>query len=297
MKIAIFGANGYMGRHLRHSLSEMGIECCGFDVQGAPVGENDFSSYACCDIADGLWWSDFNPTDYAAIFFFAGMSGPERSFEESLTYENVNVGGLLNLLRRLACLGASAPKIVFPSSRLVYRGGGEVTEDSPLEPRSVYAANKVACEGLLSAYYHRYGLPFAALRICVPYGNLLSKEYSYGTLGFFMRQVRSGNPITVYGDGSLRKTYTHIEDVCSVFCRVMRNPNAQGIYNIGGHDYSLREVAELVVRRHGGRIEFTEWPESASRVEMGDISLVASKLDGVIGPVQYKRMEDSLDEL
>lgn len=296
MRVAIFGANGYMGRHTCHYLSSQGIGCCGFDVQGSTVGEDHFSSYKSCNVTDDLWWRSFNPLDYAAIFFLSGMSGPERSFKEASLYENVNVGGLLNLLQRMACLGANAPKIIFPSSRLVYKGGGVVTEDSPLEPRSVYAANKVACEGLLSAYYHRYGLPFVALRICVPYGNLLSKEYSYGTLGFFMQQVRSGKPITVYGDGSLRKTYTHIGDICSIFYRVMMCREAQGIYNIGGYDYSLKEVAELVAQKNGGRIEFLAWPESASRVEMGDISLVASKLDGVIGAVQYKRMEDCVNE-
>lgn len=285
-KVAIFGASGYLGRHLVRYLGGKGFECRGFDV-------NDDSG---CDVTSADWWNTFNAEDFSAIVFLSGLSGPERSFQQAELYESVNVGGLLNLLKKLAPLGEKAPKIIFPSSRLVYRGGARVTEDSPLEPRSVYAANKVACEGLLSAYYHRFGIPYVALRLCVPYGNLISKDYSYGTVGFFMRQVMEGKPITVYGHGQCRKTYTHIADLCSIVHRVIRANNAIGVYNVGGHEYSLAEVAEMIVRTRPGKVEFVPWPDEAARVEMGEIALDASKLAEAIGFVEYRRMEKHVND-
>ncbi len=296
MRVAIFGANGFLGRHLCRYLSDKGVKCSGFDVQVSQTEESGYFTYSRCNITDEVWWDTFIPQDYSAIFFFAGLSGPEQSFRDASLFENVNVGGMINLLRRLACFGTNAPKIIFPSSRLVYRGGGMVTEDSPLEPRSVYAANKLACESLLSAYHHRYGQPFAALRICVPYGNLLSKEYSYGTLGFFIAQAVSGRPITVYGDGRCRKTYVFIEDLCRIFDKVMLNPRAMGVFNVGGHDYSLKDVADMGAKKFKGNVAFVPWPEEALRVEMGDISLDATKLSKTIGYVEYKRMEECVDE-
>lgn len=285
-KVAIFGSSGYLGRHLVRYLGDNGFECQGFDV-------DDGSG---CDVTSADWWNAFKAEEFSSIVFLSGLSGPERSFQQAETYEAVNVGGLLNLLKKLAPLGEKAPKIIFPSSRLVYRGGGVVTEDSPLEPRSVYAANKVACEGLLSAYYHRFKIPYVALRICVPYGNLISKDYSYGTVGFFMRQVMEGKPITVYGNGQCRKTYTHIADLCDIIHRVMLADNAVGVYNVGGHEYSLAEVAEMIVHSHPGQVEFVPWPDEAARVEMGEIALNASKLATAIGFVEYRRMEDYIGD-
>ena len=289
-KVAIFGANGYIGRHLTGYLYRRNIDFQLFDIQ--ETSADGISVYSKCDVTDDKWWEAFDPTDFNVVFFLVGLSGPERSFQIAERYEDVNVRGLLLLMQKVSYLGKKAPKIIFPSSRLVYRGGGSVTEESPLEARSVYAANKIACESLLSAYYHRYGMPFVALRICVPFGNIVSKEYSYGTLGFFMQQVMSGKPITVYGDGQCTKTYTYIEDLCLVCHKVMVTAGAIGVYNVGGHDYSLKEVAEMVVKKHGGRIEYVPWPEEALRVEMGNISLNATKLADVIGFIEYKRMEN-----
>lgn len=285
-KVAIFGASGYLGRHLCRHLQNHGIECVGFDV-------NDGSG---CDTTDDNWWKSFSASDWSAIVFLSGLSGPERSFQQAELYESVNVGGLLKLLNKVAPLGEKAPKIIFPSSRLVYRGGTRVTEDSPLEPRSVYAANKMACEGLLSAYHHRFKIPYVAFRICVPYGNLISKDYSYGTVGFFMRQVMEGKPITVYGDGKCRKTYTHIGDLCHILQQAIQLDNVVGVYNVGGHEYSLAELADMIVRNHPGKVEYVPWPEEAARVEMGEIALDASKLAEAIGFVDYKRMENYIQD-
>lgn len=292
-RIAIFGANGYIGRHLSSYLHDKGGDVQLFDIHDVAIDGQ--VEYCKCDVLNCDWWKKFVPTNFDEIVFLSGVSGPERSFQLAERYEDVNVKGLLYLLQRLSRLGKMAPKIIFPSSRLVYRGGGVVTEDSPLEARSVYAANKIACEQLLSAYHHRYDIPYVAFRICVPYGNLISKDYSYGTVGFFMQKALSGEPISVYGDGQCTKTYTYIEDICKIFHASMANADINGVYNIGGHDYSLKEVASMVARAHNGRIEFVPWPESARRVEMGNISLDSTRLACVMGFTEYRRMEDSVN--
>lgn len=293
VRTAIFGANGYIGRHLTRHLQRAGIAVKLCDVQNESV--DGAIDYCRCDVTNADWWQTFTPVDFDSIFFLSGLSGPERSFQLAEEYEDVNVRGLLHLLQKISCLGKKAPKIIFPSSRLVYRGGGSVTEDSPVEARSVYAANKIACEQLLSAYHHRYDIPYVAFRICVPYGNLISKDYSYGTVGFFMQKALSGEPITVFGDGQCTKTYTYIEDICKIFHAAIANADINGVYNIGGHDYSLKEVANMVANGYNGRIEYVPWPESARRVEMGNISLNSARLADAMGFMEYKRMEESID--
>ena len=294
-KIAIFGANGYIGRHLSRHFLGLGMSVDAFDVQ--PESKVASVRYETCDICDAAFWERFQPQGYTAIFFLAGLSGVERSFREAETFLKVNIGGFAALLRRMEGLGEAAPRIVFPSSRLVYDGGSTVDESSLRRSRSVYAASKIACEELLSAYHDRFGQPYIVLRICVPFGDISDSGYSYGTIGFFMSNVREGKPITVYGDGSCRKTYTSIDDVCDIAARCIDASVPSGVYNVGGHEYTLREVAEMICARTGATWVSVPFPESARRVEMGNIAMDSAKLDAAIGKTEYHRLSDSIDAI
>ena len=294
-KIAIFGANGYIGRHLSRHFLSLGVPVDAFDVQEEPRVES--AAYSRCDICDAGFWERFEPRGYSAIFFLAGLSGVERSFREAEVFLKVNIGGFASLLRRLEDMGEAAPRIVFPSSRLVYDGGSTVDESSLRRSRSVYAASKVACEELLSAYHDRFGLPYVVLRICVPFGDLSDSGYSYGTIGFFMSKVREGKPITVYGDGSCRKTYTSIDDICDIAVRCIDASVPSGVYNVGGHEYTLREVAEMICARTGATWVSVPFPEEARRVEMGNIAMDSGRLDAAIGKTEYRRLSDSIDSI
>lgn len=294
-RIAVFGACGYLGRHLCADLSMRGFAYDAYDLR--QEGDAKIEKFSPCDVSDPDFFSTFAPESYDGIVFLAGLSGPERSFERPERFVQVNVLGLVNLLQRLAPFGANAPRVIFPSSRLVYEGGGVVDENATRRSRSVYAATKVAAEELLSAYEARFGVPSVVLRICALYGNLLSTDYSYGTMEFFISQCRRGQSILVYGDGQCRKTYTYIGDLCEVISRCLERNLPSGRYNVGGCDYSLQEVAHLVARRFGGTVQNVPWPENALRVEMGNISLDASRLDDAVGKIPYRRLEDFIERV
>jgi len=293
-RCAIFGANGYLASHLAFHLCRRGVACNLFDLQ--PVARGVDGDYLPCDVLDAAFWAEFDPARYDAVYFFAGLSGVEPSFASPAKFIQVNELGLVNLLETLAPLGERAPKVLFPSSRLVYRGGGEVDESSPLDSKSVYAANKIACEALLSAYRARMGVPYAAFRVCVPYGNLLGNGYSYGTIAFFAKQARFAGEITVYGDGSATRTFTHVSDVCEAAARLAET-EAQGVYNVGGSLYTLQQAAECVAARFRAKVANIPWPDAAARVEMGSISFNASKLAAATGLTAYKDLRDCLGDL
>jgi len=254
-RIAIFGAKGYLGRQLDYFMSQKGSECDSFDIPE-------------CDVTRCAFWKTFDPTRYQSVLFFAGLTGTERGFSEAVRYVMVNETGLLNLLDRLAPLGVQAPKVIFPSSRLVYKGADRpLVEDDPKETRTVYAVNKLACEGYLQAYHNRFGLPYAVVRICVPYGNLISSDYSYGTIGFFLRQAAAGR-ITLYGGGCQRRTFTHVHDICEAVYRLV-SMDVTGVFNLGGCDRSLKEAAEQVATIRQAIVESVPWPYEAKLLESG----------------------------
>lgn len=264
--IALFGANGYLGKQLNHYFVEKGTEIDGFDIPG-------------CDVTDADFWTRFEPARYSSIMFFAGLTGTEAGFADAVRYTSVNDLGLLNLLVKLAPLGKNAPKVIFPSSRLVFKGSDEpLAEDAPKEAKTVYAANKIACELYLEVYHNRFGIPYDVVRICVPYGSIISSDYSYGTIGFFMREIAAGRPIALFGGGKQGRTFTHVEDICSAV-ELLMDSKESGVFNVGGENLSLYEAALKVVGGDTTKVRATDWPLQALLIESGGTMFDSTKLE------------------
>ncbi len=284
MKVALFGNKGYLGSQIECFLRRKEAFVTGFDLPE-------------CDISNPVIWEEFKPAQYDAILFFSGLTGTEKSFVEAEKFLEVNERGLLNLLRKLSPLGERAPKIVFPSTRLVYKGREvALKENDEKEAKTVYAANKLACEHLLEAFHARYDIPYVVTRICVPYGSLIRKDYSYGTIGFFLKQAEFGGPITLYGDGTIRRTFTHVADICEAVA-FLAEADAQGVFNIGGATCSLGEVAELIAKGKGVEVKYVPWPDVALRLESGATFFDSSKLDNAMGKTAYSDIRDLVREI
>ena len=264
--IALFGGKGYLGRQISHYLSQRRIDVDVFDLPE-------------CDVAQAAFWDRFELRRYKAIVFFAGVTGTEAGFVEAERYLASNELGLLRLLMKSLPLGSRAPRIVFPSSRLVYRGCERaLEEDDEKEAKTVYAVNKLACENYLQAYFNRFGIPYNVLRICVPYGNLVGDEYSYGTIGFFRKQIKEGKPITLYGDGKALRTFTHVEDICRAVEQFIATGKS-GIYNMGGCNMSMADAAKLVAEKYcGAEVRFVDWPKEALLIESGSTMFSGRKI-------------------
>lgn len=275
-RYALFGAKGYLGTQLAASFAESGIDVEGYDLPEA-------------DVTDSAFWETFDAARYSAVLFFCGRTGPQASDAQTALYTRVNEGGLRALIARLSPLGRAAPKIVFPSSRLVYKGAcGLLSEDAATEAKTTYARNKLNGERMLAAA----GLPYVVLRIGVPYGSLAGNGGgSYGTVGFMERQAAQGR-VTLYGDGGLRRTFTFVGDLCRIVAEVARRSDLEGIFNMGGSGRSLLQVARLVARRRGADVAFVPWPEDAAARESGDTEFDSSRLDRAIAFSGYRAIED-----
>ncbi|MBI4864041.1 MAG: NAD(P)-dependent oxidoreductase [Candidatus Riflebacteria bacterium] len=297
MRVVVFGANGYLGRHLVLAASRRGDDVLATDNH--PRSRDAWPNYLPLDVTDAGSWDQLD-TAVDAIFFFAGLSGPLASCERPQEFVAVNESGLLGLLNRLRRAGSRA-RVVFPSSRLVYRGqtGVRLTEESPKECRSVYAATKLVAETYLQIYRHLYGLSYTVCRICVPYGNLIDLEYSFGTMGFFLRQAAAGKDVPLYGDGRQRRTFSHIEDVCRQVLAASAHPEADGrVFNVGGGDHlSLLEAALRVASRFRVGVTSVPWPDADARIESGDTMFDSSALESLIGFGCVHNIEEWLSDL
>jgi UDP-glucose 4-epimerase len=294
-KCLVFGADGYIGRHLVHFLLQSGnvVTAFGLAPEG-PVGEIDYRVIDIADRAslDGIDW------DVDAVFMFAGLTGTYDGFQSAEQFIKVNEIGLLNLIELIRDSGFR-PRLVFPSTRLIYRGSDTaLREDDPCEPKSIYAANKLACEHLLRLYSNSFGFDHTIYRICVPYGNVIGTEYSYGTFGAFMKQAAANQVIRLFGDGSLRRTYTHIEDLCDqILISCLAESTRNQTLNTLGEDASLRCVAAAIAKKFGATLEFTPFPSKDLRIESGHTVLDATKLQSLFAVSLKRKISDWLEDI
>ncbi len=287
MKVAIIGSKGYLGKHLLFFLERRGYEVKGYDVF-----PDEAVNYQCVDVTDS---ESVNRIDLNVdmVFMFAGLTGTYAGFDRYQTYTAINEIGLLNLLGAIR-KSEHRPRVVFPSTRLVYKGCDKpLKEDDEKESKTIYAANKLACEGFLQAYHDSFDIPYTVFRICIPYGNLLSSDYSFGTVGFFIKQASVGKDITLYGGGTMKRTFTHMEDLCYQIVEGTLKKESNGqTYNIGGETLSLSQAAEIVANKFGTKVISVPWPDRDLRIESGHTYFDDTKIQALLGGITYKQFED-----
>ena len=283
----VFGANGYLGSHLIYFLIQAGHTVLPFGH--APTSKYNFPNYQSVDLTDSEAISNLD-FEVSNIFVFAGMTGTEAGFDQYQKFLKVNEFGLLNILNHRRKSKGNA-KIIFPSTRLVYQGIKDkfLLETDPKEAKTIYAQNKIACEGYLEMYANRYQIPYTTFRICVPYGNIFDNQYSYGTIGFFLRKAMAKEAITLYGNGAPKRTFSHVGDICNSIIATLNTPKSVNqTFNIGSDDnYSLKEVAEKIAAKFGVGISFNPWPEVAAILESGDTIFDGTKLKTLLN-YQYQ---------
>lgn len=276
----VVGSEGYLGRHVAQALERSGHRVTRADA--FPVK------------ATTRTWDITNPAhtpddlgDFDTLYFFAGLTGTGVSFTRYEEFIRANEWGLIHTLNALCAL-PRPPRIVFPSTRLVYRGQPRValSEDAPKETLTPYAATKLSAERFLAMYQDLHQLPYTVFRICVPYGDVTdSTAGSYGTLRHFLEPAKAGKPITLYGDGSQQRSLIHAEDLAQNLVRASCSPDTLNqIFNLGGPDVlSIRAIADQVAEKFGVPVTSVPWPEEAWKLESGDTifsdARLASKIE------------------
>ena len=294
-KIGVIGANGYIGKHIVSYLQRYyDVNVDSYDI----VAECDLPNYHKVDLTDKESIKGLN-LDIDYIFMFAGLTGTYNGFNEYQKFISINELGLLNLLDAIKN-SEYRPKVIFPSTRLVYKGVDKsLKEDDLKECKTIYAANKLACEGYLQAYHDSFDIPYTIFRICLPYGNLLSTDYSFGTVGFFIRQAKAGKDITLYGGGNIKRTFTHMEDLCYQIIEGSFQHESNGqTYNVGGETLSLHDAAEIIAAKYGTKVTEIPWPERDLRIESSHTYFDDTKIRSLLRNMNpYKKLSDFTNDL
>lgn len=291
-KIAIIGANSYIARNVLFALEGKNEK---FEINlydHAPIHIDNAGNYTSINILSEESVASID-MDCDIIYMFVGKTGSVNGFDNFNTFIDINERALLNLLNEYRRQNSKG-KVIFPSTRLVYKGAhAHLKEDAEKEFKTIYAINKYACENYIEQYNRVFGVQYCIFRICIPYGTLIPDASSYGTAEFMLSKASKGENISLYGDGSVRRTLTYMGDLCETLIKGAFNSQCSNkVFNIGGEDYSLKEMAELISGKYGVGIDHVEWPEVALKIETGDTVFDDTKLQSVIGNTVGSKFKD-----
>jgi len=286
-RISILGSNSYIGAHLTKQLIDLKCELFLYDkCEQSIFPQVNYKQFDILNIKE----INKIELDVDALFLFSGITGTTIGFEKYKDFIDINEIGLLNLLDAIK-IRQFKTRVVYPSSRLVYKGykNKMLKETGKKEPKTIYALNKFNCEEYLKIYHRCFNINYTILRICIPYGHYIKNLISYGTINHFLTKAEKGEDIIVYGNGLQKRTFTHIEDLCNVLILSGFNPSTNNdIFNVGGKDIlSLFEIAQYISKAYQVGIKLTQWDSISAKIESGDTVFDSTKLDSII-KYQYK---------
>ena len=250
--VLVTGGAGFIGSHVSRHLLSSGRNVVVLDDLSGGFKENvpreshfvegDTGNI---DLIDDL----FEKYEFSHVFHLAAYAAEGLShFIRGFNYRNNLLGSvpLINAAIRHKC-----KTLVYTSSIAVY-GANQLpmTEDLMPSPEDPYGIAKLAVELDLKAAQHMFGLNYIIFRPHNVYGIRQNIGDPYrNVIGIFMNQIMQGKPLTIFGDGTQTRAFSHIDEVAPHIAASVDIPEAQNqIFNIGADQtYSVCELARGVL--------------------------------------------------
>lgn len=303
MKILVTGGAGFIGSAVAKKLMDRGDEIVIIDnfndyyspkikelniksLQGNP----NFKLYR-GDIADYKYLKElFESEGLERICHCAARAGVRPSMKNPFIYEETNVRGTLNLID--LAKDYKIENFVLFSTSSVYGITKKIPfrEEDEVNPISPYSATKRATEILAYAYHHMYGLNF----------NIVRPFNIYGPGGrpdmapfLFTRAIDEGKELIKYGDGTMKRDHTYIDDLVAGVISAIDKIFGYEIFNLGNSNpVELGYFIKVIEKSLGKKavIKNMEVPPTEVPITYADIS----KAKRMLGYNPQTKIEDGM---
>jgi UDP-glucose 4-epimerase len=195
----------------------------------------------------------FDRHSFDYVYHLAAYAAEGLShFIKRFNYNN-NLIGSVNLIN--AAINHNVKCFVFTSSIAVYGAGqSPMSEDMIPVPEDSYGISKLAVEQELRVSHEMFGLDYVVFRPHNVYGERQNIGDRYrNVVGIFMNQLLRGEPMTIFGDGTQQRAFTHIDDVAPIIAASVDFPAARNqIFNVGADvPHTVNELADVVAQAIG----------------------------------------------
>jgi UDP-glucose 4-epimerase len=268
-RILITGGAGFIGSHLARRFA---------DQAEVTVLDDLRSGYARnlegvrCRFVQGSILDDAALRQAVAgaeeIYHLAAMISVPESVAKPAECALLNAEGTRRVLD--AALAAGARKVVLASSAAIYGDNPTVPklESMVPEPKSPYAATKLAGEQLLEEYRHVHGLGTTSLRFFNVFGPRQDPRSAYAAaVPIFIAKALHNEPIGIHGDGNQTRDFIHVTDIVGALAYAGSSKGMSGTYNVGyGQGQSILALAQEIIRLTGSQSPIAHLPPRAGDV-------------------------------
>ena len=293
MKYLVVGGAGFIGSNLVDALLNNGHEVHIIDNLSGGKKEN-INPKAVFHQADIRNLEEIKPkfVGMDGVFHLAALPRVQFSIENPVLTHDVNITGTMNVF--VSAVEAKVKRVVYSASSSAY--GDQDTmpliETMMPNPKSPYGLQKYVGEVYAKVWNEVYGIETVSLRYFNVYGPRQNDEGAYAlVIARFLKQKREGKKMTITGDGSQTRDFTHVRDVIRANMLAMDSSGVgKGeVINIGaGYNHSVLEVAEIV----GGDYEFVP-----ARLEPHDTLADNTKARELLGWEPKEDFEKAIEEL
>lgn len=257
MNIGVIGGSGFVGSHVVDKLVEAGHDVTVFDMMRP---HRDDVRHIYIDITDLSRTTVALTGAYDAVYMLAAMADVNDVYKSPVEAGEVNIMAVAHVLE--AAKRNEIRRVILASTVWVYEMAEEtnVAENTALLPdrvNHVYTASKIAAELYCHGYRKLYDQEFTILRYGIPYG---PRARGGTVIAIFVRKALSGEPLTIFGDGSQYRNFIYVEDLAEGNVAALQDVAANQIYNLEGmRPITIKEVAETVKKLMGNvAIEYKE---------------------------------------
>lgn len=303
MKILVTGVAGFIGSNLADRLVEEGHTVIGIDDLSAGILEQvpkvvDFHKI---DVRAGGISQYFDGVD--AVFHLAAKNSIPECQNNPVETADVNIMGTLNVFE--AARAAHVKRVIYAESSAIYEATKVLpTPETDFSPRTFYAITKATNHLFGKAYKEFFGLNMVGLRYLNVYGP--RQDYRRAIPPFIVDKIillLKGERPWIFGDGSKRRDYIHIDDVNDFHLKCLTNDSVLGkVFNIGsGKLNSMLEVLGILQNIIGTHEipEFRPDIPGEAQATLGDITEAkktgwvpkVSLQDGLANMIKYIQEE------
>src|SRR5512134_24969 len=272
MRVLITGGAGFVGSHLSEALLERGDEVFVLDDLStgsieniAHLKDHPKFHYTIDSVTNEPLLAEL--IDRAdAVVHLAAAVGVKLIVESPVHTIETNVHGTevvlkhANKKKKLVMI-ASTSEVYGKSTHVPFTEDADLVLGPTSKHRWAYACSKLIDEFLALAYWKERKLPVIVVRLFNTVGPRQTGQYGM-VIPNFVRQALSGQPITVFGDGTQSRSFTFVGDVVRAMVALIDEPRAIGqVFNIGnGTEISIGDLAERVRTMAGSTSEIVRIP-------------------------------------
>ncbi|MGC9598987.1 MAG: NAD-dependent epimerase/dehydratase family protein [Minisyncoccia bacterium] len=301
--ILVTGAAGFIGSNLADRLIKEGYAVIGIDDLSAGVPEQvpKGVEFRKADIRSKDIFPIVKKAD--VVFHLAAKNSVVMCQRDPYDTADVNVMGTLNVFE--ACRAAGIKRVIYAETSAIYEGTKTLpTPETDFTPQTFYAISKASDHLFAKAYGSEFGMEMVGLRYLNVYGP--RQDYRRAippVMTRFIIRLLMGERPPVYGDGSERRDYIHVDDVNDFHVLCIGSDKVAGrVFNLGcGKNYAILEVLAMIQKILGTNIkpEFVPNLPGAAPANLADITAARSVgweprvglEEGLRGVVDYVKAE------